>query len=485
MESPNQLVIARGDAAIAAPRTTSLIGRGITALNVQRQAALLAEAQHSRYQAARAVIDRQSSDPWKTMFTDEEAKTLYSAYCTLRELAEARYMQACYPVARFLRGGWRILPHEDATRDMLAADRVERIRLYVMTHALCNYQDNNLAALIADDPVDLVSVIEWCAEHFPPSLPATKATPEYLPLRDLDKSLEYEKVALAWLESLESPNENEALYDFGVINMDGHAANDFPRAFQCFVTAANDGFAKAQQRLGWMYEYGKGVHRDATEAVRWYLLGAEQGNAVAQLRLGVMYGSGSGVERDDADAARLIRLSALQGHTVAQSMLGHCHSHGLGVERDCSEAVRWYLLSAEQGNAVAQQELGLMYANGRGVERDDDQAVHWLRLSAQQMNVSAQCSRATQRCLGWSYELGRGVKQDATVAARWYQLSAQQGDVQGQYCLGLVYEFGRGVTQDLSQAQYWYQKSADQNYADAIGRLTFLLKKKLAHSGGA
>ena len=105
MKSQNRLLIVRGDVAATAPATTSLVGRGITALNSQRQATVLAEVQQSRYRAARAVFDRQCGNTSKTVFTAEEAHALSTAYCTLRELADAGFMRACYPVARFLRRG--------------------------------------------------------------------------------------------------------------------------------------------------------------------------------------------------------------------------------------------------------------------------------------------------------------------------------------------------------------------------------------------
>jgi len=173
----NQLVVARSDIATAASRSTSLVGRGITALNAHRETARLAEVQLARYQAARAVLDRQFDNGSKTVFTHDEAKTLYMAYCTLRELADAGFMRACYPLARVLRRGWRILPREEASSDVLAVDRVERIRRYVKTHALSSYQNHDLAALVAENPRDLVGVIEWCAEHYPAAIHASKAPP--------------------------------------------------------------------------------------------------------------------------------------------------------------------------------------------------------------------------------------------------------------------------------------------------------------------
>ena len=44
-----------------------------------------------------------------------------------------------------------------------------------------------------------------------------------------------------------------------------------------------------------MYEYGRGVPQDKSEAVSWYRKAAEQGDESAQTKLGMMYKNGYGV----------------------------------------------------------------------------------------------------------------------------------------------------------------------------------------------
>ena len=59
--------------------------------------------------------------------------------------------------------------------------------------------------------------------------------------------------------------------------------------------ASEQGDAKAQFRLGEMYENGEGVEKDYREAVKWYTKAAQQGLASAQNNLGGMYRNGYGV----------------------------------------------------------------------------------------------------------------------------------------------------------------------------------------------
>ena len=44
----------------------------------------------------------------------------------------------------------------------------------------------------------------------------------------------------------------------------------------------------AQFNLGGMYNYGKGVPKDAVQAVFWYRKSAEQGNSMGQVRIPMM-----------------------------------------------------------------------------------------------------------------------------------------------------------------------------------------------------
>ena len=47
-----------------------------------------------------------------------------------------------------------------------------------------------------------------------------------------------------------------------------------------------------------MYEEGKGVRQNYTQAEQWYRKAAEQGYANAQYNLGVMYAKGEGVRQN-------------------------------------------------------------------------------------------------------------------------------------------------------------------------------------------
>jgi TPR repeat protein len=88
---------------------------------------------------------------------------------------------------------------------------------------------------------------------------------------------------------------------------DGWAASlrgDYATAMQEWLPLAEQGDAKAQNNLGFLYNFGRGVAQDYAEAAKWYRLAAEQGNANAQYNLGVFYEQGRGVSQDTAAATK-------------------------------------------------------------------------------------------------------------------------------------------------------------------------------------
>jgi hypothetical protein len=145
---------------------------------------------------------------------------------------------------------------------------------------------------------------------------------------------------------------------------------------------AEGGDAVAQYSLGDRYSKGKGVPKNAAEAVQWYRLAANQGYSPAQNGLGVIFATGEGVPENDAEALNWFRHAADRGYAGAQYNLGLMYEKGEGVPKDYAEAVKWYRRAAGQGNAEAQTNLGGKYAKGKGVPRDDAEAYFWWNLAA-------------------------------------------------------------------------------------------------------
>ena len=92
--------------------------------------------------------------------------------------------------------------------------------------------------------------------------------------------------------------------------MEAFSRGDYATAFEELRPLADRGDANAQFTLGFMYDYGQGVRRNAIEAIWWYRKAAEQGSAVAQFTLGGIYESGRGAPKDLIAAYRWYSLAA-------------------------------------------------------------------------------------------------------------------------------------------------------------------------------
>lgn len=85
--------------------------------------------------------------------------------------------------------------------------------------------------------------------------------------------------------------------------------HDYVSASRILIPLAERGDAAAQSYLGFMFETGRGVPQNYTEAAMWYRRAAEQGDSLAQYSLGLLYDKGFGVPRDIVEASKWLNLS--------------------------------------------------------------------------------------------------------------------------------------------------------------------------------
>ena len=157
---------------------------------------------------------------------------------------------------------------------------------------------------------------------------------------------------------------------------------DFRQAFEEFKECSLE--PSCQRYLGEMYEFGKGVVKDETQAFYWYQKAANQGLASAQNNLGVLYLNGRGVTEDSQQAFHWYQKSADQGNAHGQYNLGVMYKNGQSVSKDDAKAVDLYAQAAQQGHALAQLNLGFMYSEGLGTQRNLERATYWAARAAQQ-----------------------------------------------------------------------------------------------------
>jgi len=190
-----------------------------------------------------------------------------------------------------------------------------------------------------------------------------------------------------------------------------------------------DGFTNPaeQNALGWNYQKGvNGVTKDLEKAVYWYRKAAMQGYAVAQDNMGWMYQNGLGVEKDRKKAFQWFYKAAINGHINGQNNLGVSYQYGHGVKRDYKKAIYWYKKSANRGKVAAQSNLGFMYMNGLGTKQDYGKAFYWFSEAANKGSIAAQSQ------LGVFYYNGTGVAINKKRAIELLRKAARGGNENSQ-----------------------------------------------------
>ena len=110
--------------------------------------------------------------------------------------------------------------------------------------------------------------------------------------------------------------------------------------------------------------------KDTAKGLKYYTLAADQGQAGAAFNLGVIYDYGQGVLKDRTKAIKYYTVAALaahQGNSYAQTNLGHIYLRGEGAAKDYGKAWKFYKLAADQGDAEGQYRISQMLMLGMGV----------------------------------------------------------------------------------------------------------------------
>jgi TPR repeat protein len=134
--------------------------------------------------------------------------------------------------------------------------------------------------------------------------------------------------------------------------------------------------------LGSLFEEGKEVTRDYSQAVFWYRRGADKGQADAESSLGDLYADGEGVPQDSAQAAKWFRKAADQGQVDAEVNLATLYFDGHGVVQNYDEAHEWLMKAFDKGSTTAAFNLGVIYGKGLGVDLNPSATYFFFAISA-------------------------------------------------------------------------------------------------------
>ncbi|SVB31714.1 uncharacterized protein METZ01_LOCUS184568, partial [marine metagenome] len=271
---------------------------------------------------------------------------------------------------------------------------------------------------------------------------------------------------------LEKKNEGWAAYNLGrAYHLGTHGVRKNKiKAAEFYRIGAEANYAKAQANLGYCYETGFGVEKDAQEAAKWYKTAAVQGNRFAQMNHANKL-LNDALKTKDEDGMIEAREWYLKAHYQDESLTQA--AYGIGVV--CSQlqpetpentklAKRWFGLAAAGEHPDAQFALGYIEeASGNGRA-----AFNWYKLAM------AGGSRPAVFNLGRCYENGFGVAQSSKLAGEHYRLAAISEHPESQYALGLLTYNEAKTEAGFREAYKWWslaKMNALPRAAEALQKL--------------
>ncbi|MBS4095954.1 MAG: sel1 repeat family protein [Sulfuricella sp.] len=252
-----------------------------------------------------------------------------------------------------------------------------------------------------------------------------------------------------------------------------HAAT--PEEAAMIANAAERGSTSSQVLLAVLYANGDGgKEKNDKLAAYWFERAAEGGNPYAQQKLGDLYEAGRGVPLNLKVAADWREKAARRGNVDAQAKLGKMYLEGRGVDKDYRQAESWLNRAAVEGSGEAQFLLGKMYHLGIGVERNREIAGNWLAKAAAHSYDDA------AKLLHLLESFGLHVEEGFYQRLPDLHKLAADGDAEAQYQLAVRYESGAyGIDKEPNQALYWFRRAADSGHVMAMKSLAHIYRDGL------
>jgi uncharacterized protein len=123
------------------------------------------------------------------------------------------------------------------------------------------------------------------------------------------------------------------------------------------ISAAEKGYAPAQNELGIRYQFGTGLVANPDEAAKWFQKASDQNLATAQVNMALLFIQGIGTKQDYPKAVALLQKAADSGDHWGLNNLGSLYEMGWGVPKDLNKARDLYQKAAEKGNIKAPENL--------------------------------------------------------------------------------------------------------------------------------
>jgi hypothetical protein len=238
-----------------------------------------------------------------------------------------------------------------------------------------------------------------------------------------------------------------------------------------FESAAKQGHALAQYKMGYYQYYGKVVKKERAKAFSNFLLSAQGGNSESLAFLADMYHNGDGIKKDDKEALNWARKSAATDDVKGQYLLGLLLYRGSAGVLDRPLAEEWFLKAANRDYDLALTAMGQVEHD----KKNYSAAMDWFKRSADTHN-----NKRAQWMIGKYYTDSRYLPNNAAEGIKYLELAANQNWDDAMLDLATLYAGESLVDQDQMLAAEWIKKSASSgNSASQLLIADFLSNGKL------
>lgn len=162
---------------------------------------------------------------------------------------------------------------------------------------------------------------------------------------------------------------------------------EFDKALPLLKQAAQLGNAESQYNLGYCYEAGIVVPKNAEKAMEWYYESAEQGYNDALYKMMMAYGTGNGADLNHELAFQYATKCANNNDATCMFNLINCYKQGMGTAVDLDKMLEWAIKLGKLKNygnlelsgriTSARLNLAYMYRDGIDVEKDEFKSYLW------------------------------------------------------------------------------------------------------------
>lgn len=258
---------------------------------------------------------------------------------------------------------------------------------------------------------------------------------------------------------------------------------DKKAAFMGYRKAAEQGWARAEYRMGMLYENSN----DVDKALHHYHNGELAGDSAAMYRLGMMALLGQHGQRQDY--RRGIELINRAADTADEDAPQGAYVYGMLIARDLPDisvpenllpykidtAKQYVEKAAYLGFAKAQLKMGQAYELCQlNCDFNPSYSLHYYGLAAVQ--GQAEAALGVSRWFLFGYE-GNFAKNEA-LAYKYARQAADSKLATGEFAMGYYHEIGIHVPKDLNEARRWYELAASHGNQEAVGRLDSLRQDK-------